>query len=88
MAKMMTFYLFIYIKKQLGLIWVYLGHTSPRSTLRVDRVLPGQILGWFFLKPDPIPALGQPGPRSTRRARPGFKTMLSTYMFELYLTGL
>jgi len=30
---------------------------------------------WFFLKPGPIPAPGQPGPGSTRRAGPGFKTM-------------
>jgi hypothetical protein len=53
----------VYIK-QSGLIWVYPGLTSPGSTLRVDRVLPGQISGWFFLKRGPVPApgqLGQPG---------------------------
>jgi hypothetical protein len=32
----------------------------------------------FLLKPGPAPGPGQPGPGSTRRAGPGFKTMLMT----------
>jgi hypothetical protein len=53
-----------------------------------DRVLPGQSGRWvnqpghtgfwlflFFLKPSPVLALGRPGPGSTRRAEPGFKTI-------------
>ena len=42
--------LLIYIiKKQPGLNWVYPGRLGSGSTLQVDRVLLGQILGWFFL---------------------------------------
>jgi hypothetical protein len=32
----------------------------------------------FFLQPDPVPAPDRPGPGSTCRAGPGFKTMLGT----------
>jgi len=40
-----------------------------------DRVSPDQIPGWFFLKPGLVPAPGQPGSGSIRRAGLGFKTM-------------
>ena len=40
----------------------------PGLTRRVDCVLQGQIPGQFFHQPAPVPAPGQPGPRSTRRA--------------------
>ena len=42
---------------------------------RVDRVSPGQLPGGFLLRPGPVPCPGRPGPGSTRRAGPGFKTM-------------
>ena len=40
-----------------------------------DRVLPGQFPNGFLLRPGPVPGPGQPGPGSTGRAGPGFKTM-------------
>ena len=49
----------------------------PGSTgFRVDRVSPGQIPDYFLLKPGPAPSPGRLDPGSTRRAGPGFKTML------------
>jgi len=42
---------------------------------RVDRVFPGQLPGGFLLRPGPVPGPGRPGPGSTRRAGPGFKTV-------------
>jgi hypothetical protein len=36
---------------------------------------PGQLLGGFLLRPEPVPGPSRPGPVSTRRAGPGFKTM-------------
>ena len=64
-----------YIKKketgfQPGLPW------SPG--FRVGRVSPGQLPTGFFLRPGPVPGPGRPGPGSTRRAGPGFKTMSKT----------
>jgi hypothetical protein len=67
----LNIYIYIYITaagSQLGL----LGSTGSR----VDRVLPGQFPNGSFHQPGPVPAPGQPGPGSTRRARPGFKTLL------------
>ena len=46
-------------------------------TRQVDRVSPGQLPDGFLLRPGPVPCPGRPGPGSTRRAGPGFKTMLS-----------
>ena len=51
---------------------------SGSPGFRVDRVSPGQLLGGFLLRPGPVPGPGQPGPGSTRRAGPGFKTMVYT----------
>jgi hypothetical protein len=44
---------YIYIKKTLG------SHMNLPGS-RVDWVFPGQILGWFFLKPSPVLVLGRP----------------------------
>jgi len=52
------------------------GGPGPGSTLRVDRVSPGQFPSGFLPSPGPVPGPGRPGPRSTRRAGPGLKTML------------
>jgi hypothetical protein len=41
---------------------------------RVDRVSPGQLQGGFLLRLGPVSG---PGPGSTRRAGPGFKTMVT-----------
>jgi hypothetical protein len=43
---------------------------------RVDRVSPGQFPSGFLPQPGPVPGSGQPGPKSTRWAGPGFKTLL------------
>jgi hypothetical protein len=51
------------------------GLTGHELTLWDDQVSPDQIPGWFFLKPGPVPAPGQPGLGSIRQAGPGFKTM-------------
>jgi hypothetical protein len=42
---------------------------------RVDRGFPGQFPSGFLPPPKPVPGLGRPGPGSTRRAGPGFKTL-------------
>ena len=44
---------------------------------RVDRVSPGQFPSGFLPPPGPVPGPGRPGPGSTRRAGPGFKTLES-----------
>jgi len=36
----------------------------------------GFFLPLFFLQPGPVSAPGRPGPKSTRKAGPGFKTMV------------
>jgi hypothetical protein len=59
----------------------------------LDRVLPGQLsrrvdpaghtgffLPLFFRQPGPVQAPGRPGPGSTRRAEPGFKTMVRSFL--------
>jgi hypothetical protein len=67
---------YIYIKG-----WVSAGFT------RVDRVSPGQLPDEFLLGPGPVPGPGRPGPGSTRRTSPGFKTMLTRKeAFVLYRT--
>ena len=38
----------------------------------------GFFLPLFFRQPGPVPVPGRPGPGSTRRAGPGFKTMNNT----------
>jgi len=68
------FQLCIYIKKRPGLSRVCPSCPGFGSTRRVDRVSPGQLLGRFLLRPGPVPGPGRPGPGSTRRAGPGFKT--------------
>jgi len=49
---------------------------SGSPGFRVDRVSPGQLLGGFLLRPEPVSGPGRPGPGSTRRAGPGFETMV------------
>ena len=52
-----------------------------------NRVLPGHtgfFLHLFFLQPDSVPAPSRPGPRSTRRVGPGFKTMVQTPYLVLH----
>ena len=44
---------------------------------RVDRVSPGQFPSGFLPPPGPVPGPGWPGLGSTRRAGPGFKTLLT-----------
>jgi hypothetical protein len=39
----------------------------------------GFFLPPFFHQPGPVPALGRPGPGSTRRAGPGFKTIVTLW---------
>jgi len=44
---------------------------------------PGHTGSWlmlFFHQPGPVPAPGQPGPGSTRRAGPGFKTLMRSLL--------
>jgi hypothetical protein len=54
---------------------------------RVDRVSPGQLPDGFLLRPGPVPCPGRPGPGSTRRAGPGFKTMVLTFnILQWYAT--
>ena len=48
---------------------------AGRTGSRVDRVSPGQFLSWFLPQPGLVPGPGRPGPGSTRRAGPGFKTL-------------
>jgi hypothetical protein len=64
-------YIYIYIYNKAG------SHPGlPGSAgFRVDS--PGQFPGCFLLKPGPALDPGQPGPGSTRRAGPGFKTMVA-----------
>jgi len=45
-------------------------------TCLVNWVSPGQLPGRFLLSPGPVPSPGRPGPGSTCRADPGFKTMV------------
>ena len=42
---------------------------------RVDRVSPGQFPSGFWPPPGLVPCPGRPGPGSTHRAGPGFKTL-------------
>jgi len=68
----------VYIyKNRPGLNRVYPGRPGSGLTCRVDRVQPGQLPSGFLLRPGPVPGPGRPGPGSTRRAGPGFKTMRS-----------
>jgi hypothetical protein len=79
----------LYIKKKRrpGLIRVYPDWPGSGSTRRVDRVSPGQLPDGFLLRPGPVPCPGRPGPGSTRRAGPGFKTMVLTFnILQWYAT--
>jgi hypothetical protein len=58
-----------------GLTRFWPGGPCPGSTHRVDRVSPGQFPSGFLPQLGLIPGSGRPGPRSTRRAGPGFKTL-------------
>jgi hypothetical protein len=40
------------------------------------RVSPGQFPSGFLPQPGPVPGSGRPGPGSTHRAGPGFKTLV------------
>jgi len=64
------------MKKKPGHNRVYPGLPGPGSTLRVDRVLPGQLPCGFLLRLGLVSCPGRLGSRSTHRAGPGFKTML------------
>ena len=57
-----------------------IGRVSPGFDRvdRVDRVFPGQFPSGFLPPPGPVPGPGRPGPGSTRRAGPGFKTLQKT----------
>jgi len=62
---------------------------------RVSRVDPagqpdhtGFFLPPFFHQPGPVPDPGRPGPGSTRRAGPGFKTMVSCVYKYLCLSSV
>jgi len=55
---------------------------------RVDRVSPGQFPSGFLPQPGPVPGPGRPGPGSTRRAGPGFKTLLHAAAESLFLKSL
>jgi hypothetical protein len=46
---------------------------------RVDRVSPAQFPSGFLPKPGLVPGPGRPGPRSTCRTGPGFKTLIQIY---------
>jgi len=48
---------------------------------RVDRVSPGQLPSGFLPPPGRVLGPGWPGPGSTRRAGPGFKTLFKTMHF-------
>ena len=56
---------------------IYKSQVSSGFT-RVDRVFPGQFPSGFLPQPGPVPGPGRPGPGSTRRAGPGFKTLTKT----------
>jgi hypothetical protein len=64
-----------YKKKRPGLRRVWPGGPGPGSTLRVDRVSPGQLPSGFLPPPGPVPCPGRPDPGSSRQAGPGFKTL-------------
>jgi len=55
------------------------GGPGPGSILRVDRVFPDQFPSGFLPSPGMVPGSGRPGPRSTRRAGSGFKTLLISH---------
>jgi hypothetical protein len=45
----------------------------------------GQLPGRFLLRPGPVQGPSQPGPGSTRRAGPGFKTVIpSTFLLSFF----
>jgi len=66
-------------KKWPGLTRVWLGGPGPGSTRRVDRVSSAQFPSGFLPKPGLVPGPGRPGPGSTCRAGPGFKTLIQIY---------
>jgi len=59
-----------------GLSRVYPGRPGSGSTRRVDRVSPGQLPSEFLPPPGRVPGPGRLGLGSTRRAGPGFKTLV------------
>jgi hypothetical protein len=72
-------------KKRPGLSRVFLGRPGSGSTHRVNRVFPGQLPSGFLLRPGPILGPGRQGPKSTRRAGPGFKTVLKISKKDKYI---
>jgi len=76
-----------------GLTRVWPGGPGPGLIRRVDRVSPGQFPSGFLPPPGPVPGPGRPGPGSTRRAGPGFKTLVLTpfstiFIFLLFIQKL
>jgi len=63
-----------------GLTRVWPGGPGPGLIRRVDRVSPGQFPSGFLPPPGPVPGPGRPGPGSTRRAGPGFKTLTKRFV--------
>ena len=68
-----------------GLSQVYPGSPGSGSTCWVDRVSPGQIPGYFLLRPGSSPGPGRPGPRLT--AGPGRASKLWLFMNRSHLTN-
>jgi hypothetical protein len=68
--------MYIKKKKRPGLSRVYPGRPGSGLTRRVNRVSPGQLPSGFLLRPVPVLGPGWSGPGLTRRAGPGFKTMV------------
>jgi len=52
------------------------GRPAESTGFQVNRVSSGQLLNGFLLRPGPVPSPGRPGPGSTHRAGPSFKTVI------------
>jgi len=64
---------------------VHLRHLTFTHIKKIGRVAAGLAGSWdpgqrVSLRPRPVPCPGRPGPGSTRRAGPGFKTMVIFYL--------
>jgi hypothetical protein len=57
----------------------------PGSTLRVDRISPGQLPTGFLRRPGPVPGPGRPDSGSTCWAGPGFKSTSRTIHYKSIL---
>jgi hypothetical protein len=91
MIKMTSFNELQLKKNWSSLTRVWPGGPGLRSTRQGDRVSLGQFPSGFLPSPWPVPGPGRPGPRSTRRASPGLKTLgknrlvsyLNTYILSI-----